>query len=79
MVIWQIVTISILLLISALAKSVMDKISFHFSTSVFKNVKNPQYWNPAISWKNKYNNLDSTQGFKKITLKIPMIVWKRNG
>ena len=60
--IWQIIVICILLFISALAKAIQDKLQFHFEKSVFMSVKNPQYWNPVISWKNKYKNYDKTRG-----------------
>jgi hypothetical protein len=62
--IWQIVVVAILFAISAIAKSIQDKLQFHFKNSVFKNVKNPQYWNPAISHKNKWKNGDKAQGEK---------------
>jgi len=73
----QIVSICILLAISAIAKSVQDKLNFHFHKSVFKNLGS--FWNPKDSWKNKYKNNDPKQGFKKITIKIPVIEWKKNG
>ena len=33
--------------------SVMDTLDHHFSTSIFKNW-NPYFWNPSLSWKQKY-------------------------
>lgn len=63
--IWQIIVISILLFISAVAKSIMDKISFHYSTSIFpKLTKAENFWNPQFSWRNKYKNGDPKQGEK---------------
>lgn len=64
MAIWQIIVICILLFISALAKAIQDKLQFHFEKSVFKNIKNIQFWNPQFSWRNKYKNYDPTQGEK---------------
>ena len=53
MIITTYVIISLLVLISALSKAIMDTLSFHFSTSVFKNLGD--WWNPDKSWQNKYN------------------------
>lgn len=47
--------IIILLLLSAIAKAVQDKIQFHFEKSVFASAKNQQWWNPELSHDNKYN------------------------
>jgi hypothetical protein len=52
----------ILILISAVAKSVMDKLQFHYGRSIFLKFKNQQFWNPEISWKNKWKNGDKLQG-----------------
>lgn len=41
-----------LLFISAVSKAIMDTLQFHFETSIFKNAGN--WFNPALSWKNKY-------------------------
>jgi len=63
--IWQIIVICTLLFISAVAKSIMDKISFHYSTSIFpKLTKAENFWNPQFSWRNKYKNGDPKQGEK---------------
>ena len=46
--------ISLLLVaLAAICNAVMDVVSFHYKTSIFTKF-NPQWWNPAISWKNKY-------------------------
>ena len=45
------------LLVVGLAKGTCDSISFHFSTSIFRN-RNPLFWNPALSWQNKYKPKD---------------------
>lgn len=63
-VIWQIIVICLLITISSIAKSVQDKLQFHFDKSVFSKAKNPQFWNPVLSWKNKYKNGDKKQGEK---------------
>lgn len=32
----------------------MDKLQFHYDRSIFSEFKNQQFWNPEISWKNKW-------------------------
>lgn len=44
----------IFIIISAIAKSIMDKLQFHYERSIFIKFKNQQFWNPEISWKNKW-------------------------
>jgi hypothetical protein len=41
---------AILIVLAAICNSIMDKISHHFSTSIFKNL-NQDFWNPNVSWK----------------------------
>jgi hypothetical protein len=58
--------ISILFVILAsICNAIMDVCSFHYSNSIF-NKLNPKYWNPEISWKNKYIDCDPTKGMRKI-------------
>jgi hypothetical protein len=45
-------------------EAVMDKIQFHYNKSIFRNFKNQQFWNPKISWKNKWKNGDKNNGEK---------------
>lgn len=54
--------ILILLLIGGISNAIMDALQFRYSTSIFRNFKNQQWWNPSISWKNKWKNGDNTQG-----------------
>jgi hypothetical protein len=44
----------LLVLISGLSKACMDKLLFHYQRSIFTDFKNQQYWNPELSWRNKY-------------------------
>lgn len=41
---------------------VMDTLQFHYSTSVFSKKSKPFYWDPLVSWRNKYKNQDQNQG-----------------
>jgi len=64
---WTLVIPIILYCISGALDAVMDTLKDHFSISVFKNL-NPHFWNPAISWKNKYVDGDPAKGHRKITI-----------
>lgn len=52
-----------LLLLAGVSEAIMDKLQFHYSLSVFSRF-NPLFWNPDISWKNKWKNGDKLQGEK---------------
>jgi hypothetical protein len=54
----------VLLTISAICKAVMDKLQFHYDKSIFTKFKNEIFWNPKISWKNKWKNGDPKNGEK---------------
>jgi hypothetical protein len=43
------------LVLNGMSEAFMDKIQFHYHTSVFKKL-NPLFWNPELSWKNKYKS-----------------------
>ena len=66
--------IGILLVIaSAISESIMDKIQFHFKKSIFSGEGfNQLFWNPDISWKNKW---DSTLKKPKFFLSTTMLVF----
>lgn len=52
--------------VSGLLDGTIESISYHYDNGFkarFPNV-NDQFWNPAISWTNKYKNGDCTQGEK---------------
>jgi hypothetical protein len=55
----------ILLSLAAICNAIMDTLQFHFETSVFSKL-NKNYWNPNISWRNKYINGDTKLGRIKI-------------
>lgn len=62
-----------LIFISALSKAIMDVIQFKYYESVFRNF-NSYFWNPKLSWANKYKNLDPKQG-PKFFLSTTVLVW----
>jgi hypothetical protein len=50
-----------LLALAGLFDACRDKVQFHFGKSVFKGI-NDQFFDPAISWRNKYKNGDPSRG-----------------
>jgi len=50
----------IFLSLSAICNAIMDTVSFHYEKSIFYKLSNHKWWNPKISWNNKYNQ-DSTR------------------
>jgi len=55
----MILTIIILLVISAISKAIMDVISFKYKESIFKKW---EWFDPSISCNNKYKNKDPEKG-----------------
>ena len=51
-------------ILAGISEGVMDTIQFHYSTSIFFHFKKQLFWDPEISWKNKYKNGDPKQGAK---------------
>lgn len=51
----------ILLIVSFSAYSVKETLQFHYSASIFKDL-NPDFWNPAICWMNKYSGVTYKNG-----------------
>ncbi len=58
------IVIILLICVAGFNKAIMDALQFHYSTSIFIRFKNQQWWNPSISWKNKYKNGDKKNGPK---------------
>jgi len=59
----------ILVIISGMCNAIVDTISFKYYISIFSKL-NPKFWNPEISWKNKYVDSNVTKGRKKLLWKI---------
>ena len=53
-----------LFIIAGICEAVMDKIQFHYERSVFRSYKNQLFWDPKLSWRNKYKNADPLLGEK---------------
>ena len=61
-----------------ISEAVMDTLQFHFFKSIFSNFKKQLFWDPAISWKNKYKNGDPKQG-PKFPLSTTLLVGLTDG
>lgn len=57
-----IILLFVSIFLSAVCKAVMDVLHFNFSTSVFKNFGS--WWNPSISWRNKWKDGNPNEGEK---------------
>ncbi len=53
----------ILFVLAGIAEAVMDTLQFHFNRSWF-GLLNATFWDPSISWKNKYKLNDPAYGPK---------------
>ena len=47
-------------ILCGVAKYITDTINFRYSTSIFARL-NPLFWNPAISWRNKWKDGSTTK------------------
>lgn len=56
----------ILIIVAGFAEAVMDKLQFHYDKSIFLRFANQRFWNPEISWVNKWKNGDPIYGEKFI-------------
>ena len=54
----------LLFVLAGFCEAVMDKLQFHYDISIFKNFKNQLFWDPKISWRNKYEDGDPLKGEK---------------
>jgi hypothetical protein len=67
--------IALLLAFSCSCRAVKDKLSHHYSTSVFSSKEfNPLFWNPNESWKNKWKNGSKAEG-EKFLFSSTALVW----
>lgn len=44
----------ILVFFAAICNAIMDNLNFHYYKSIFKKWGKQNFWNPAVSWENKY-------------------------
>lgn len=57
----------VLFCLAAMFNAIMDTLKDHFGVSIFKN-KNPEFWNPAISWNKGINLFGSWGGFRWMSI-----------
>lgn len=55
------ITSAVFLALVGVFQAVMDTLDFHYDVSVFRRLKNRQFWDPAQSWKNKYAKADGNE------------------
>jgi len=53
----SLISLAVMLTCSAMSKAIMDTCASSFESSVFKNL-NPLFWNKAVSWRNKWKDVD---------------------
>ena len=49
---------------AGLFEAIMDTLQFHYSYSIFYCFRNKRFWDPTLSWRNKYKNGDPSEGAK---------------
>lgn len=54
----------VLVCVAGIANALMDSIAFHFHESMFRAC-NREFWDPEISWRNKYIDGDVSKGRRK--------------
>lgn len=54
----------LLFFLAGTSEAIMDKLQFHYNRSIFKKFKNQLFWDPSVSWKNKYKDGDPTKDEK---------------
>lgn len=60
---------SLFICLAALFNAGQDSITHHYNTSFAKALElDEQFWNPSISWQNKYVDRDPSKGRRKINL-----------
>ncbi len=53
----------LLIILAGISEAVMDKVQFHYNKSIFSKL-NGLFWDPSISWKNKWKSDLKTERFK---------------
>lgn len=60
--VWTLVSISALMLAWVVCDAMQDTVAYHYDTSVFRNAKHRQWFDPSISWRNKWKDGDAGKG-----------------
>lgn len=59
----------VMVILAGAANGVMDTIAFHYDTSILAKLPDnyQRYWNPALSWRNKYKYNDDGSLMQPLT------------
>ncbi|WP_020527913.1 hypothetical protein [Flexithrix dorotheae] len=70
----------VMVFLAGMSNGVMDTLQFHYGKSIFNNsVKFEQeFWNPDISWKNKYQDFPKDKS-PRFPGSITIFVWLTDG
>ncbi|MBI2050382.1 MAG: hypothetical protein HYT31_01075 [Parcubacteria group bacterium] len=61
---------------AGMAKGVSDTLQFHYGRSVFASLPNQEWWNPEVSWKNKYRDYDKGDTREAYLFSRSLLVWR---
>ena len=67
-------TALIFVIVAAFFNAIIDSVSFRFNGSIFAN-RNPLFWNPKKSWRNKWKNGNPDEGEKFIGSSTVFVLW----
>ena len=70
------ILILLFIITAGMAKGVSDTLQFHYGTSVFASFQNEQWWNPEMSWKNKYRDYDAGDTREAYLFSRSLLVWR---
>ncbi len=62
--------------VAGASKGVSDTLQFHYSRSIFASSQNQQWWNPEVSWKNKYRDYDNGDTREAYLFSRSLLVWR---
>ena len=66
------------LFVAGSADGLAESLKFHYESTDKKLNLNDNYWNPSISWTNKYKNHDPAQG-ERFFLSTTALCWTTDG
>lgn len=55
----------IFIMLAAICNAIMDTITYHWYESIFCGFVNRHWWDPEVSWRNKYKQGQPYNGLKK--------------
>lgn len=70
---------AILFALAGVFNAFMDKLQFHYPNSIFPKLGNDKFWNPSVSWKNKYKDWDGGDRRAKFPFSKTTLVFLTDG